>query len=164
MNTPQFTNHLLDIQDKLYQFAYRLTVNAEDARDLLQETSLAVLNNERLYTPGTNFSAWCHTIMRNLFTNNYRKTVRERAYCNAASNSMLISSFYDAAAESTSDTMEILQALDLLPDWQKESFMLHISGFKYREIAEKLNLPLGTVKSRIFQSKQQLKLQLQDFV
>mgnify|MGYP000680030722 CR=1 FL=1 len=71
---------------------------------------------------------------------------------------------YDSAVDSSSDTTEILQVLELLPSIQKESFILHLSGFKYREIAEKLNLPIGTVKSRIFQSKQQLKLQLQDFV
>lgn len=150
------------MQDKLYQFAYRLTTDADAARDLLQETSLVVLDNEELYTPNTNFSAWCHTIMRNLFANQYRRKMREKAYYDTVSNPML--QFYDSAVDSSSDTSEILQVLELLPDWQKESFILHISGFKYREIAEKLNLPLGTVKSRIFQSKQQLKLRLQDFV
>ena len=88
--------------------------------------------------------------------------MRERAYNDTESNPMLQS--YDSAVDSSSDTTEILQVLELLPSIQKESFILHLSGFKYREIAEKLNLPIGTVKSRIFQSKQQLKLQLQDFV
>ena len=88
--------------------------------------------------------------------------MRERAYCDTVSNPMLQS--YDSAVDNSSDMTEILQVLELLPGIQKESFILHLSGFKYREIAEKLNLPLGTVKSRIFQSKQQLKLQLQDFV
>lgn len=88
--------------------------------------------------------------------------MRERAYYDTVSNPMLQS--YDSAVDSSSDTTEILQVLELLPSIQKESFILHLSGFKYREIAEKLNLPIGTVKSRIFQSKQQLKLQLQDFV
>ena len=74
MNTSCFTNNLLAIQEKLYQFAYRLTTNADAARDLLQETSLAILDNEELFTPNTNFSAWCHTIMRNLFANQYRRT------------------------------------------------------------------------------------------
>ena len=87
--------------------------------------------------------------------------MRERAYYDTVSNPMLQS--YDSAVDSSSDTTEILQVLELLPSIQKESFILHLSGFKYREIAEKLNLPIGTVKSRIFQSKQQLKLQLQDF-
>lgn len=164
MNTHNFTQNLIALQGKLYQFAYRLTTNSDAARDLLQETSLAILNHEDLYTPNTNFSAWCHTIMRNLFTNQYRKLMRERAYFETMSNSMLVSSLYDSAVDSSSDTSEILQVLDLLPAWQKEPFILRISGFKYREIAEKLNLPLGTVQSRIFQSKQQLKMQLQDFV
>lgn len=164
MNTVEFTNSLLALQGRLYQFAYRLTANADAARDLLQETSLAVLDNEDLFTPNTNFSAWCHTIMRNLFTNHYRKSIREKAYCDTMSNSMLMTSFRDSVADSYSDTTEIRQILDLLPIRQKESFILHISGFKYREIAEKLNIPLGTVKSRISQSKQQLKVQLRDFV
>ena len=139
-----------------------MTSNADAARDLLQETSLEILDKEELFTPNTNFSAWCHTIMRNLFANQYRRTMRERAYYDTVSNPMLQS--YDSAVDSSSDTTEILQVLELLPSIQKESFILHLSGFKYREIAEKLNLPIGTVKSRIFQSKQQLKLQLQDFV
>lgn len=164
MNSSTFTNNLLDIQGKLYQFAYRLTENGDAARDLLQETSLAVLNNEELYTPGTNFSAWCHTIMRNLFTNQYRKMMRERAYCDTVANPILLTSLRETSVDSSSDTTEILQVLELLPSEQKESLILHISGFKYREIAEKLNIPLGTVKSRIFQSKQLLKVQLKEFV
>lgn len=163
MNT-EFTDNLLALQGRLYQFAFRLTANADAARDLLQETSLAVLDNEELFTPNTNFSAWCHTIMRNLFTNQYRKTIREKAYCDTMSNPMILSSFCNSAVESYSDISEIQQMLELLPSRQKESFILHIYGFKYREIAEKLNLPIGTVKSRIFESKQQLKVQLKDFV
>lgn len=164
MNTTDFTNNLLAIQGRLYQFAYRLTANADDARDLLQDTSLAVLDNERLFTPNTNFSAWCHTIMRNLFANQYRKTIREKAYCDTMSNPMLVYSLRDSAVDSYSDTTEIKQVLELLPTAQRESFILHIDGFKYREIAEKLKIPLGTVKSRISQSKQQLKVQLKDFI
>lgn len=163
MNTT-FTENLIAIQGRLYQFAYRLTANPDAARDLLQETSLAVLDNEELFTPNTNFSAWCHTIMRNLFTNQYRKTIREKAYCDVMFNPMLLFSFTDSVVDSYSAVSEIQQVLDLLPAAQKEPLILHIYGFKYREIAEKLNIPLGTVKSRISQSKQQLKQQLKDFV
>lgn len=161
MNTPEFTNSLLDIQERLYQFAYRLTGNPDAARDLLQDTSLTVLDNELLYTPGTKFSAWCHTIMRNLFTNQYRKIQRERNYCEAVSK---LSSFSEISVDTSSNTSEIMQVLDLLPVGQRDSFILHFAGFKYREIAEKMNLPIGTVKSRIHESKKSLKRQLQDFL
>lgn len=161
MNTPEFTNSLLDIQERLYQFAYRLTGNQEEARDLLQETSFTVLNNEQLYAQGTNFSAWCHTIMRNLFTNQYRKLLRERTYCEAV---IKLSSLSDISVDTSSNTSEIMQVLNSLPVGQRESFILHFSGFKYREIAEKMNLPIGTVKSRIHESKKSLQRQLQDFL
>ena len=143
-----FTNNLLAIQEKLYQFAYRLTTNADAARDLLQETSLAILDNEELFTPNTNFSAWCHTIMRNLFANQYRRTMRERAYYDTVSNPMLQS--YDSAVDSSSDTTEILQVLELLPSIQKESFILHLSGFKYREIAAKIEFAHRNCKKSYF--------------
>ena len=162
MNTPIFVSNLLDIQDKLYQFACRLTANVDAARDLLQETSLAVLNNEELYTPGTNFSAWCHTIMRNSFVNRYRKTIRERTYTDTT-DELYYLNVAQYSVDSDMYTREILQIIGTLPNALYEPFIMYIYGLKYREISEKMKVPIGTVKSRIFTSKDLLKKQLVNY-
>ena len=162
MNTPNFVSNLLAIQDRLYQFACRLTANVDAARDLLQETSLAVLNNEELYTPDTNFSAWCHTIMRNSFVNRYRKAIRERTYTDTT-DELYYLNVAQYSVDSDMDTREILQIIGTLPNALYEPFIMYINGFKYREISEKMKVPIGTVKSRIFTSKDLLKKQLVNY-
>lgn len=163
MNTPCFTDNLLAIQGRLYKFACRLTNNADAARDLLQETSLAILDNEELYTPNTNFSAWCHTIMRNLFINRFRKIARERTYVDTTKELYLFD-VTQYSVDSNIDTNEILQVISSLPSALYEPFIMYLNGYKYREISEKIKVPIGTVKSRIFTSKDLLKKQLINFV
>ena len=80
MKTVDFTQHLLSIQTELFRFAFKLTADREEANDLLQETSLKALDNEEKFTPDTNFKGWMYTIMRNIFINNYRKTVRDQTF------------------------------------------------------------------------------------
>ena len=134
MKSLSFRKDLIGVQEELLRFAYKLTANREEANDLLQETSLKALDNEEKYVPDTNFKGWMYTIMRNIFINNYRKVVRDQTF------------------------------VDALPREYKIPFSMHVSGFKYREIAEKLGLPLGTVKSRIFFTRQRLQQELKDFV
>lgn len=76
MSSKAFEAKLLAIQDNLLNFAYLLTSNRDDACDLLQDTTLKVLDNEDKYIDNTNFKGWVFTIMRNIFINNYRKMVR----------------------------------------------------------------------------------------
>ncbi len=76
MSSSNFQTKLLDIQSNLLNFAYMLTSNRDDAYDLLQDTTLKVLDNEDKYVENTNFKGWVFTIMRNIFINNYRKVVR----------------------------------------------------------------------------------------
>ena len=134
MKSLSFRKDLVGVQDELLRFAYKLTTDREEANDLLQETSLKALDNEDKYTPDTNFKGWMYTIMRNIFINNYRKVVRDQTFI-----------------------------VNKLPKEYRVPFAMHVSGFKYREIAEKLNLPLGTVKSRIFFTRQKLQEELKDF-
>ena len=166
MRTICFKNELVKVQDELLRFAYRLTSNPEEANDLLQETSLKALNNEDKFTPNTNFKGWLYTIMRNIFINNYRKVVRDQTFVDYTENSYLLNQPTESHAEDMEkayDLKEMHRIVNQLPREFRLPFSMYIAGFKYREIANKLNLPLGTIKSRIFVTRQKLQNDLKDF-
>ena len=166
MGTSTFTQNLLGMQTELHRFALKLTADHEEANDLLQETSLKALDNEDKYTPDTNFKGWMYTIMRNIFINNYRKTVRDQTFIDQTDNLFHLNLPQDSGFESTEgnyDLKEIRRIVNSLPKEYRVPFSMYVSGFKYREIADKLGLPLGTVKSRIFFTRQRLQMQLKDF-
>ena len=166
MNNRTFTQDLLGVQNDLLRFAYKLTSDREEANDLLQETSLKALDNEEKYTPDTNFKGWIYTIMRNIFINNHRKVVRDQTFVDTTDNLYHLNTPHDLTLDSTEgvyDLKEMHRIVNALPREYKIPFSMHVSGFKYREIAEKLNLPLGTVKSRIFFTRQKLQQELKDF-
>ena len=166
MDTAKFRRELLEIQSELQRFAYKLTADKEEANDLLQETSLKALGNMDKYTPDTNFKGWVYTIMRNIFINNYRKVVRDQTFIDHTDNLFHINQPKEVEnyiTENSYDSKEIYRVVHELPRDYRIPFLMHISGFKYREIAERLGLPLGTVKSRIFFTRQQLQFLLKDF-
>ncbi len=165
-NSTTFQNELLSVQGDLLRFAYKLTADREEANDLLQETSLKALDNEDKYLPDTNFKGWMYTIMRNIFINNYRRAVREQTFVDTTDNLYHLNLPQNSGFESTEsayDLKEMHRIVNSLPREYKVPFSMHVSGFKYREIAEKLDLPLGTVKSRIFFTRQKLQAALKDF-
>ena len=167
MNTYSFRKDLLAVQEELLRFAYKLTADREEANDLLQETSLKALDNEDKFEPDTNFKGWMYTIMRNIFINNYRKIVREQTFVDQTDNLYHLNMPQDsgfASTEGSYDLKAMHRIVNSLPRDYKVPFSMHVSGFKYREIAERLGLPLGTVKSRIFFTRQKLQEELKDFV
>ena len=162
----QFKDRLLSLQGNLFNFACQLTANREAAQDLVQDTTLKVLDNEEKYVDNVNFKGWVFTIMRNIFINNYRKVVRDQTFIDQTDNLYHLNLPQDAGFESTErtyDLKEMHRVVNALPKEYRVPFAMHVSGFKYREIAEKLNLPLGTVKSRIFFTRQKLQEELKDF-
>ena len=164
--TSNFAQNLLGMQSELHRFALKLTADTEEANDLLQETSLKALDNEEKYTPDTNFKGWMYTIMRNIFINNYRKTVRDQTFVDQTENLYHLNLPQDSGFESTEgnyDLKEIRRIVHSLPKEYRIPFSMYVSGFKYREIAVKLTLPIGTVKSRIFFTRQRLQKELKDF-
>lgn len=164
--TKNFRSELMSVQEDLLRFAYKLTGDSEDAYDLLQETSLKALDNEDKFEPDTNFKGWMYTIMRNIFINNYRKQMRDQTFVDQTENLYHLSRSQESGFESTEaayDLKELRKAVNDLPKSYRVPFSMHVSGFKYREIADKLNLPLGTVKSRIFFTRRKLQLLLKDF-
>ena len=161
-----FRKDLVNAQDELFRFAFKLTSNREEANDLLQETSLKALDNEEKYAPDTNFKGWMYTIMRNIFINNYRKVAREQTYVDQTDNLFHLNLPQNSGFENTEgayDLKEMRRIVHALPQEYRQPFSMHVAGFKYREIAEKLDLPLGTVKSRIFFTRQRLQEELKDF-
>ena len=166
VDTAKFRRDLLEVQSELQRFAYKLTADKEEANDLLQETSLKALGNMDKYTPDTNFKGWVYTIMRNIFINNYRKTVRDQTFVDQTENLYHLNLPQDSGFDSTEgnyDLKEIRRIVNSLPKEYRVPFSMYISGFKYREIADRLGLPIGTVKSRIYFTRQRLQRDLKDF-
>ena len=166
MSALEFNQMLLRNADFLKPFAINLTRDTEAANDLYQETLYKALANQEKYNAGTNIKAWLFTIMRNIFINNYRKVVRDQTFVDQTENLYHLNLPQESGFESTErayDLKEMHRVVNTLPKEYRVPFAMHVSGFKYREIAEKLNLPLGTVKSRIFFTRQKLQEELKDF-
>lgn len=161
-----FEERLLTLQGNMLNFAYMLTSNRDDAYDLLQDTTLKVLDNEEKYVENTNFKGWVFTIMRNIFINNYRKVAREATVVDQTEDLYHLNLSQDSGLETTEGGIavaEITRAINSFSDDYRIPFSMHISGYKYSEIAEKMGLPLGTVKSRIFFARQRLQDILKDY-
>lgn len=166
MTSKKFQDNLVGLQDNLLNFAFMLTSNRDDAYDLLQDTTLKVLDNEEKYVDNVNFKGWVFTIMRNIFINKYRRMARtatvvdtsEDLYrLNVAQESMSVS------PEGSYAVNEINDAINSFSEEYRQPLSMHIAGYKYSEIAEKMNLPLGTIKSRIYFARQKLQLMLRDY-
>lgn len=159
-----FSNALINLEPNLERFAYSLTANAEDARDLLQETYLKALTYQEKFEANTNLKAWTFTIMKNTFINNYRKNQKQNTTVDSSTNQFLINNKSEKyGPDSMYSHSEISKKVDALGDDFRIPFQMHNSGYKYKEIAERLNLKIGTVKSRIFFSRQKLMSALKDY-
>ena len=149
------TGHISALENMTLRFAS----NKEDAKDLLQETLFKALKNREKFKPNTNVKAWLFTIMRNTYINGYNRAVRskidrddtdEQYFLNNANRKGL------SPVESYTNYNEIKELVNGLDDVYRVPFEMMNEGFKYKEIADKLKLPIGTVKSRIFFARKQL--------
>jgi RNA polymerase sigma factor (sigma-70 family) len=166
MNALQFQKKLLSMQENMMNFALMLTANRDDAQDLMQDTTLKVLDNQEKFVDNINFKGWVLTVMRNIFINNYHKIVRTQTVVDQGVDLYNLDVVNDSGFDSPDGAYqikEITKAINSLNDELKIPFSMFLSGYKYNEIAEKLNLPLGTVKSRIFFARQELQKVLKDF-
>lgn len=154
------------MQGNLMSFAMKLTTNREEAHDLVQDTTLKALDNEGKFAEDTNFKGWILTIMRNIFINNYRQTVRKATVIDQTEDLYHLNVCQDsgfANPEGSYAVKEINAALESFSDDYRIPFNMYVAGYKYSEIAEKMNLPLGTIKSRIFFARKSLRAQLKDY-
>jgi RNA polymerase sigma-70 factor (ECF subfamily) len=166
MATKKFQLNLMKLQGNLLNFAYMLTSNRDDAYDLLQDTTLKALDNEEKFVENTNFKGWVFTIMRNIFINNYRRAGRAATVVDTTDNLFHLNLSQDSGLESPEGSYtanEIADAIEAFPQEYRVPFSMHVAGYKYNEIAEHMNLPLGTVKSRIFFARKKLQEQFVDY-
>lgn len=159
-----FDKMLIDNTTFLQPFAFSLTRDNETAKDLMQETFFRALANREKYNIGTNIKAWLYTIMRNIFINNYRRKAKQQVIFDKSDNDYLIDNSQTVIANTAEGHLkmkEIRKALAELPAIFKTPFQLYFEGYKYHEIAEVLEEPLGTIKSRIHFARKLLKAQLE---
>ncbi len=160
MTSMEFNSKIKGLNNLLHAFAYNLTKNVEDAKDLYQETTYRALFNREKFQPDTNFKAWMFTIMKNIFINNYRKKVKANTVIDTTENQFYLNSGSHATANGAEGDIllkELNTLVESLDNSIKVPFLMHHEGFKYQEIADELQLPLGTVKSRIFFARKELK-------
>lgn len=167
MSTFNFDKKLIEYQRSLKSFAYGFTNNDEEANDLLQETYLKALTYKDKFQAKTNLKAWLYTIMRNTFINNYRKAVRANTIIDSTDEQYFINTAATSKGEHNPDSVyahaQIAKVVSQLDDEYKVPFEMYNTGFKYKEIADELDLPIGTIKSRIFLARKKLMAQLADY-
>lgn len=166
MTALEFSYTIDKLSGSLKPFALRLTRDREDANDLMQETILKAFSNREKYTDGTNLKAWMYTIMKNTFITNYQRMVRKNTFIDSTDNLHYINSSsnsIDNSAYGKFALRDINASIDRLNDTYKVPFLMHFSGFKYHEIADKLAIPIGTVKNRIHIARKELKHKLRNY-
>ncbi len=159
MTAVEFQHKLIRLQDHLKYFAHSLTSNEEEAKDLIQDTNIKILSNRDKFKPETNFKAWTYTIMKNTFINNYRKKVKSKTIFDTTENLYYLNNCKknkSISPDSNLLTEVIYKNIKELDVDQRIPFEMHQEGYKYKEIADKLALSIGTVKSRIFFTRKKL--------
>lgn len=166
MTSIEFDKKITGYYKSLEYFAISLTQNEDDAQDLLQETYLKALKYRKKFVYHSNLKAWLFTIMKNTFINNYRRKVKTRTIIDNTDDLYYMNSFTEpkvASPESELNHQEINKQIHSLDKDYRVPFEMHTRGFKYKEIAEQLDLSIGTVKSRIFFTRRKLMARLKDF-
>ena len=160
-------------KDILYNFALRTTGNADDAKDLLQETFMKAFRFWDKYEKGTNIRAWLFRIMKNSYINRYRKVTREPGMVDYDD----VENFYDSIRDDSTDSNdlqkrmysnmlsdEVTSALQSLPeDFRTVLILCDIEQLTYEEISDFLNCPIGTVRSRLHRGRKMLEEKLRDY-
>lgn len=160
MTTLEFNSAVVNLHKSLRPIALKLTRDNEEANDLMQETLLKAIANRDKFSDGTNLKAWLYTIMKNTFITNYHRLVKRKTFIDTTDNLHFINSSSHTTENAAGTKMaidEIKDAIQELSYEYKTPFMMHFTGYKYHEIADILNIPIGTVKNRIHIARKELK-------
>ncbi|MFN8310612.1 MAG: RNA polymerase sigma factor [Chitinophagales bacterium] len=163
MTTVDFTTRLYEYDPVLRPYAFNLVKSKERTDDLIQDTFYRAIINKAKFTEGTNVKAWLFTIMKNIFINDYRKNQKRGTVTDHSENQYLLNSTANSVKNDSERTFmaeEIDKAMQSVSKEFTEPFLMYFNGFKYQEISDKLALPLGTVKSRIFFARKELQQRL----
>ncbi|HYG04671.1 MAG TPA: RNA polymerase sigma factor [Chryseosolibacter sp.] len=162
MKGMDITQQIARLTPTLKNFTYRFTLDREQSLDLVQDTILKALMYRNNFRENTNLKGWLFTIMRNTFINNYRKTQRTRTSADD------IKSLHLTVADTHTFNLpdanyrynDICTMVNEVREEFQIPFKMHATGYKYNEIAEHLNIPIGTVKNRIFQARKEIQEKL----
>lgn len=165
MSTQDFNSRLMNLESSLNYFALSLTRDTESAKDLVQDTFLKAIQYKDKYTSDNNIKAWLFTILRNTYLNQVTRLSYKNTINDESEDEYIIKNTMpeNETAESVINTGDISAEIDALDDDYRIPFRMFLDGYKYKEIAEEIDLPIGTVKSRIFFARKILMENLQDF-
>jgi RNA polymerase sigma factor (sigma-70 family) len=171
--TAIFDGEFMPHIDSMYNFAFRLTFDEDDAKDLVQDTYMKAFRFINSFEQGTNAKAWLFRILKNSFINEYRKKSKQPAKVDYQevetfynSDDVDYQSTTDLRAESVKDMLgdEISNALNALAvDFRTVIILADLEGFTYEEMAKILDIPIGTVRSRLHRARNLLKDQLKEY-
>ncbi len=175
MSTDAFETEALGFLDALYRTALRMTRSEADAEDLVQETYIRAFRFREQFTPGTNLKAWLFRILTNTFINTYRRRQAQPEFTelDGVDEFSLYKRMSDLKTSSGAGNpeteflnglvdSEVKDALGDLPEKFRQVVLLNVEGFSYKEIAEMLDIPIGTVMSRLHRGRKFLQKRLLD--
>lgn len=160
MNTNTFACDFNNLSQYLRAFAFKLTKDSQLADDLFQDTALRAFKNKDKFSANSNMKAWLSTIMKNIFINNFRSKKRwEKVLDNSDSDNLMNLEKNPTHNEGERQLYmdELYELIEGLDEGQKQPLLMRYQGYKYEEISEHMELPLGTIKSRIFLARKVLK-------
>ncbi len=166
MSQSEFNSIVISHQGFLQQLAYKLTRSVEDSNDLIQETFFKAIKNRDKFQEGTNVKGWLYTIMKNTFINAYRKKKNQNTFVDDTDNKYFLNSGSLEKSDQTDSLVDheyMMKQIETIDKTYVDTFMMYYNGYKYEEISEILDIPLGTVKSRIFLARKKMQSKLQAY-